>query len=98
VSKVQQDLGLENQKLQAHLYELLLYEKGSFFLPHRDGEKRDRMVATLVVVLPSSYKGGELVVRHEGEEQTIDFTSDQPLRIHYAAFYADCEHEIRPLK
>jgi hypothetical protein len=98
LGKVQQELGLEKQKLQAHLYDLLLYEPGSFFLPHRDSEKLDRMVATLVVVLPSSYEGGELVVRHEGQERTIDFSSDEnPFRTHYAAFYADCEHEIRPL-
>jgi hypothetical protein len=98
VGKVQEELGLQEQKLQSHLYELLLYEPGSFFLPHRDGEKHDRMVATLVVVLPSTFQGGELVVRHEGQEQVIDFSGDNLFRIHYAAFYADCEHEIRPLR
>jgi 2OG-Fe(II) oxygenase superfamily len=78
----------------------LLYEAGSFFLPHRDGEKLDRMVATLVIVLPASYEGGELVVRHEGQEQTIDFSSveNSALQTHFAAFYADCEHEVRPLR
>src|SRR5262249_68509 len=99
VGKVREELGLEDRKLEAHLHDLLLYEPGSFFLPHRDGEKLDRMVATLVIVLPSSYQGGELVVRHDGQEQTIDFSRDKNLfRIHYAAFYADCEHEIRPLR
>ena len=100
VGKVQEELGLEKQKLESHLYDLLLYEPGSFFLPHRDGEKLDRMVATLVVVLPSSYEGGELVVRHDGQERTIDFggPSGDPFHIHYAAFYADCEHEVRPLR
>jgi hypothetical protein len=99
VRQVQEELGLKGQKLQSHLYDLLLYEPGSFFLPHRDGEKLDRMVATLVVVLPSAFEGGELVVRHEGQEQTIDFGGAQSrFRIHFAAFYADCEHEIRPLR
>jgi hypothetical protein len=100
VAKVQEELGLESQKLESHLYDLLLYEKGGFFLPHRDGEKLDRMVATLVVVLPSSHEGGELIVRHDGQEQTIDFggPSGDAFHIHYAAFYADCEHEVRPLK
>jgi hypothetical protein len=98
LGKVQEDLGLEKQKLEAHLYDLLLYEPGSFFLPHRDGEKLDRMVATLVIVLPSSFQGGELVVRHEGQEQVVDFSGDNSFRIHYAAFYADCEHEISPLR
>ena len=98
VARVQAELGLERKKLESHLYDLLLYEPGSFFLPHRDGEKLDRMVATLVVVLPSSFQGGELIVRHEGQEQAIDFGGGRdPFHIHFAAFYADCEHEIRPL-
>jgi hypothetical protein len=99
LAKVQAELGLEEQKLEAHLYDLLLYEPGSFFLPHRDGEKLDRMVGTLVITLPSSFQGGELAVRHDGQEQVIDAGSeDSPYRIHFAAFYADCEHEVRPLR
>ena len=99
VQTVQQDLGLAKQKLTSHLYNLLLYEPGSFFLPHRDGEKIDRMVASLVIVLPSAYEGGELVVRHEGQEQTIGSSEvDDRFRLRYAAFYADCEHEIRPVR
>src|SRR5262249_52011511 len=48
----------------------------------------------------SSFEGGELVVRHEGQEQTVDFGSGESTAfdIHFAAFYADCEHEIRPLR
>ena len=58
------------------------------------------MVATLVIVLPSSYDGGEIVVRHEGQEQTIDFTKveNNLFHNHFASFYADCEHEIRPVR
>ncbi|WP_406696446.1 2OG-Fe(II) oxygenase [Singulisphaera sp. Ch08] len=100
VSKVQEALGLEKQKLESHLYDLLLYEPKSFFLPHRDGEKLNRMVATLIIALPSTFEGGELVVRHDGREETIDFRKpdDNPFDIHFAAFYADCEHEVRPLR
>lgn len=99
VKDVERDLGLEAQKLQPHLYELLLYEKGSFFLPHQDGEKIDRMVATLVIALPSSHAGGELVVRHEEREVTVDFGGGKAaFETRYAAFYADCEHEVKPLR
>lgn len=99
VGRVQEALGLDRQPLESHLYDLLLYERGDFFLPHRDGEKLDRMVATLVVVLPSAHEGGELIVRHDGGEQTIDFGGGaSPHDIHFAAFYADCEHEVRPLR
>lgn len=51
--------------MTAHLYKLLVYEKGGFFLPHRDGEKLDRMVATLVIVLPSIHEGGALILSHD---------------------------------
>ena len=45
--------------------------KGGFFLPHRDGEKLDGMVATLVVTLPTKHAGGELIVSHNGTRKTI---------------------------
>jgi hypothetical protein len=52
------------------------------------------MVATLVVVLPCSYTGGALHVRHGGQEKIIDFSKTAAdLDIHYA----DCEHEVKPL-
>lgn len=97
VAAAQEGLGLGKQKLEAHLYDLLLYEKGSFFLPHRDGEKLDRMVATLVIVLPSVYTGGELIVRHAGQKEVVDCSATAKFQTNYAAFYADCEHEVRPL-
>ena len=97
VGAAQSELGLENQNLEAHLYRLLLYESGSFFLAHRDGEKLDRMVATLVIALPSAHEGGELVVRHEGREEAVDFGTNSQFQTQFAAFYADCEHEIRPV-
>lgn len=99
VEVVQQQLGLEEKKLSAHLYKLLVYEKGSFFLPHRDGEKLDRMVATLVVALPSTHEGGELIVSHNGRQHEFGFGgAASGHELSYAAFYADCQHEVRPLE
>jgi predicted 2-oxoglutarate/Fe(II)-dependent dioxygenase YbiX len=96
---VQRALGLEDRKLAAQLYKLLVYEKGSFFLPHRDGEKLDRMVATLVIALPSEYEGGELIVSHDGRQHEIVFTgAASGHEVSYAAFYADCQHEVRPVR
>ncbi len=97
VRAAQSDLGLEKQKLNAHLYKLLLYEPGSFFSAHRDGEKLDRMIGTLIVALPAVHEGGELVVRHEGREVTVNFGKDSRFHTQFAAFYADCEHEIQPV-
>jgi len=99
VEDVRQALGLEGHKLSAQLYELLVYDKGSFFLPHRDGEKLDRMVATLAIVLPGVHEGGELIVSHAGQRHEIVFTgAASGHELSYAAFYADCQHEVRPVK
>lgn len=99
VEDVREALGLEGHKLSAELYELLLYDKGSFFLPHRDGEKLDRMVATLAIILPGAHEGGELIVSHAGRRQEIVFTgAASGHELSYAAFYADCQHEVRPVR
>ncbi|MFZ0015160.1 MAG: 2OG-Fe(II) oxygenase, partial [Acidimicrobiia bacterium] len=97
--RVRDELGLGKRKLTPHLYKLLVYEAGSFFLSHRDGEKLDRMVATLVIGLPSVHEGGELIVTHEGTPHVIEFAgASSGHELSFAAFYADCQHEVRPLQ
>ncbi len=89
-------LGLPADQLEARLYKLLVYEKGGFFLPHRDSEKLNRMVASLIVVLPNRFEGGELIVRHGAAKQTFSFADATGGKVPcYAAFYADCEHEVQ---
>lgn len=93
-------LGCEGAPVSARLYKMLIYDEGSFFVSHRDTEKTPGMFATLVVVLPSLHEGGNLVVRHSGREVTLDLgveSEDVLSRLGYAAFYADCEHELRPI-
>lgn len=83
--------------VSAELYKLLVYDTGSFFVEHRDTEKSSGMFATLVVNLPSVCSGGELIVRHRGHEVCLDLNSAEPAEISFAAFYADCVHEVRPV-
>ena len=42
VGDVQRELGLSS-KIRGQLYKLLIYDQGSFFVPHRDTEKEERM-------------------------------------------------------
>lgn len=98
ISKIKTDLGLEDYTVAAHLYKLLIYEKGDFFLPHKDSEKEKGMFGTMVIGLPSQYTGGELEISFEGVKETADFTKTKASHtINYAAFYADCDHEVKPL-
>ncbi len=84
-------------EIRAELYKLLVYEDGCFFVSHRDTEKAEGMFATMVVVLPSEYNGGELVIRHREAEVKLDLRSADVSEISFAAFYADCVHEVLPI-
>lgn len=81
----------------AELYKLLVYDTGSFFVSHRDTEKAPGMFATLVIVLPSLYTGGALLVRHRGQEARLELNTTEPSEVAFAAFYADCLHEVLPI-
>jgi len=81
----------------AEFYKLLLYGEGGFFVGHRDTEKAPGMFATLVVVLPSLHEGGDLVVRHAGREARLSLRCGDPAEAAFAAFYADCVHEVLPV-
>ncbi|CAF2949725.1 unnamed protein product, partial [Rotaria sp. Silwood2] len=102
-SKIVSDLGLhndwiKNDLIDLQLYKFLLYEKDSFFKVHRDSEKVDGMFGTLVIILPSQYKGGEFVIKHNNQEKIFDYSSTKyKCDYYYLVFYADCEHEILPI-
>lgn len=98
IAQIKPDLGLEDYTISAHLYKMLIYETGDFFLPHKDSEKEKGMFGSLVISLPSKHTGGELVVSFEGVEEVAAFAKGSgDYKINYAAFYADCDHEIKPL-
>ncbi len=98
VDAIKRDLGIRG-KVTAELYKLLVYEKGSFFKPHRDTEKIPGMFGTLVVCLPSRHEGGTLLLEHDGQTKRIDFGGkDSEFQTRYVAFYADCRHEVTPVK
>jgi hypothetical protein len=98
LSKVRAGLGCEDASVSAELYKLLVYDRGGFFLAHRDTEKTEGMFGTLVVTLPSTYRGGALRIRHAGREVTVDTNTVDPSELSYVAFYADCEHEALPVR
>lgn len=89
-------LGVEGE-VDAHLYKMLVYGPGDFFLEHRDTEKERGMFGTLVVSLPCEHEGGELVVSHGGRTLTGQLGGEDLGVARWAAFYADCVHELRPV-
>ncbi len=75
---------------------------GSFFKPHVDTPRSDKMFGSLVIVFPSPHEGGALLLRHRGQEWTFDSgealaaAKDQP-SIGYVGFFSDIEHEVTPV-
>lgn len=96
LDRIRRDLGLpEACRLKAELHSLLVYAPGQFFLPHQDSEKTDNMIGTLVVSLPSQFAGGAIVIEHHDAKVRVGGSDKQ---LTFIAFYADCRHEVRPIK
>jgi len=97
LERVATGLGCEGMAVSAELYKMLIYDTGGFFLAHRDTEKVEGMFGTLVLTLPSAHAGGELLIRHAGREVKVDLSEAQFSELAFAAFFADCEHEVSPI-
>ncbi|KAJ5926048.1 hypothetical protein N7516_007821 [Penicillium verrucosum] len=83
------------RKLSAELYKLNVYSGPSgLFRQHVDTPRSQSQIGSLVVCLPSPFKGGNLVVQHEGKQVAFDWSHQSASAIQWAAFYSDCEHQI----
>lgn len=95
LDELRAELGLpDGCRLRAELHSVLMCEQGQFFAPHKDSEKVDAMVGTLVLTLPSTSRGGALVVQHGGRRE--EYRSSNRL-LSFVAFYGNCQHEVLPL-
>ncbi|KAF8530187.1 hypothetical protein BU17DRAFT_78797 [Hysterangium stoloniferum] len=86
----------------ARLSKINVYASGGFFKAHRDTPRQGRHVGTLVVALPSSYKGGILRAAHEGDEINFSWEdeiseSDHGISLPWAFIFSDVEHEVLPV-
>jgi hypothetical protein len=85
--------------LTAELDSLNIYAREGHFVPHKDTPRGGDMIGTLVVCLPAQFANGALVVKHHGILQTFDWATairhqKEPMRIHWAAFFGDVDHQI----
>ena len=86
--------------IRAELYKLNIYSGPSGkFKAHVDTPRSETQIGSLVVCLPSKFKGGVLSVSHQ--ENTVRFdwsassSASQTPSIQWAAFYSDCCHEVQ---
>lgn len=96
---IQENLGLDKSgTLEAVLDKMLIYGPGQFFASHQDSERSDDMVGSLIVELPCEHEGGALVVQHQGEKKIFRGRKRDSKDLALFAFYADCHHEVKPVK
>ncbi|KAF9872478.1 oxidoreductase [Colletotrichum karsti] len=90
----------DSRAIRAELYNMNIYSGPSGkFKPHVDTPRSSYQIGSLVVCLPMKHEGGNLAVRHRGQEKVFDWAeaSDRHA-IQWAAFYSDCEHEVFEVK
>lgn len=84
--------------LDAHLTDVLTYEKGGKFLRHKDTPRSEDLIGTLVVGLPIEHGGGAFVVDDGRGAQTFDWSGKaKPNTVHWVALFSDVDHEILPI-
>ncbi|EIN13084.1 hypothetical protein PUNSTDRAFT_131307, partial [Punctularia strigosozonata HHB-11173 SS5] len=94
-------LGLK-YPLTARLAKLNIYPQGGFFKAHQDTARGENHLGTITLCLPSSFTGGDLVVRKGDREIVYDWSTDvwgasgNP-QLPWAFLYADVEHEVLPV-
>ncbi|KAK7976969.1 hypothetical protein PG988_004459 [Apiospora saccharicola] len=96
---------VERWGVVSELYKLNFYSGPSgMFKPHVDTPRGRTHFGSLVVALPTEFKGGQLRLVHQGKERRyLDGEPDEGLYnsdrydIRWVAFYSDCEHEVLPV-
>ncbi|TFK65147.1 hypothetical protein BDN72DRAFT_801506 [Pluteus cervinus] len=100
LAAVRDGLGLtaDLNTLRPQLHKLLLYETGSHFLPHQDTPKLEGMFATIIVLLPSYYTGGEVHVSHSTDSKALSLPPNSFFQTSVLAWYADVTHSVKPVE
>ncbi|ETN18788.1 hypothetical protein PPTG_04273 [Phytophthora nicotianae INRA-310] len=94
-------LGYQCITLQSKLYKLLVSGEQGHFVKNLGIKKEDDTIVTLVIQLPSSYEGGDLVIWRGGEGKfrhdsgKIDGTAT--FLPHYTVHYPDAEHTVEKI-
>ncbi|TBU25093.1 hypothetical protein BD311DRAFT_854742 [Dichomitus squalens] len=105
---VAKDIRVELYKLNVYGATSLTFlgiGQNAFFKPHVDTPRSELMFGSLVIIFPTPYKGGELMLRRPGRKEVQHWELDssalleeetQP-SIAYVAFFSDVEHEVLPV-
>ncbi|KAL6059551.1 hypothetical protein QOT17_014115 [Balamuthia mandrillaris] len=113
LDKIKRILSPHSWRIRAELHQLDIHSAGSHPASHVDASQENGTFGTLVVCLPTSFKGGELRVKRvpsqvlfplsndEGNESNNEMEEEEGQasrrEVKWAALLSGCEHEILPL-
>ncbi|KAG9044473.1 hypothetical protein FS837_008091 [Tulasnella sp. UAMH 9824] len=90
------------ETVEARIYKLNSYATGGHFKSHQDTPKGDGHIGTLLIGLPTSYTGGQLVLRPYGREINVDWSTNGrgalcKTALPWVFFYSSIEREVMPV-
>ncbi|KAM0344341.1 hypothetical protein ACHAPU_007699 [Fusarium lateritium] len=89
--------GLGFQKVVAKPHKLLLYEPGSFFKSHKDSEKEQGMIGTLVVCLPSQHEGSDVHLSFGSQVTSYSTAPTSRFDLSSISWFSDVTHKVTTL-
>ncbi|KAM0201319.1 hypothetical protein ACHAPI_002196 [Fusarium lateritium] len=89
--------GLGFQKVVAKPHKLLLYEPGSFFKSHKDSEKEQGMIGTLVVCLPSQHEGSDVHLSFGSQAISYSTAPTSKFDLTSISWFSDVTHKVTTL-
>lgn len=89
--------GLGFQKVVAKPHKLLLYEPGSFFKSHKDSEKEQGMIGTLVVCLPSQHEGSDVHLSFGSQVINYSTAPTSKFDLTSISWFSDVTHKVTTL-
>ncbi|KAL0568271.1 hypothetical protein V5O48_013714 [Marasmius crinis-equi] len=100
VSEVCRVLGVNEQvsKPRCKLYKLLVHGTGSRILSDVDTEKTKGMFASIIVVLPSQFTGGDAHISHGGLKSVFNTSGPSATKTTVLSWYTDVTPEMEPIR
>ncbi|PPR07885.1 hypothetical protein CVT24_005622 [Panaeolus cyanescens] len=97
--KVWKSLGLApfTTMPKCELYKVLLYQKGAKVRPEKVKAKVDDMFATVMIILPSTFEGGQVHISHPDSTAVLDISNESTSNTSVLAWYTDVIQEVKPL-
>lgn len=95
LEEIRLKLAPHSSTLYAELYKMNIYQEGDHFKAHKDTQRKNNHIGTLLVSLPSEYEGGNFIL-YDDSKKCFDF-SKNGMKCSFLSFYGDLLHEVEPV-